>query len=166
MIQPAHSWTSTGWGAGNLQCKPTCTLTFPAALITSAKKQKEKKRSTLSVRRRQMDLEAVVCLYNGIWLHHKTEWTNAFVSDIDGPGDARTKWRKSEEDQNPWASLMGQTEKSVKMNSSIKQTHRLRKETSGDQGFKVGWRERETRRLGLIYNCDICKIDNPQGPAP
>ena len=69
-----------------------------------------------------MDLEAVVCLYNGIWLHHKTEWTNAFVSNIDGPGDARTKWRKSEEDQNPRASLMGQIEKSVKRNSSIKQT--------------------------------------------
>ena len=112
-----------------------------------------------------MDLEAVVCLYNGIWLHHKTEWTNALVSDINGPGDVPTKQRKSEEEKKPRASLMGQIEKSVKMNSSIKQkqTHRLRKETSGHQRFKVGWRERETGRLGLIYNCNICKIDNPQG---
>ena len=51
---------------------------------------------------------------------------------------------QTEEDKKPRVSLMGQIEKSVQMNSSIKQKppHRLRRESSGCQRFKVGCRER------------------------
>ena len=43
-----------------------------------------------------MDKEDVVHIYNGILLSHKKEWNNAICSNMDGPRDYHTKWRKSE----------------------------------------------------------------------
>ena len=46
-----------------------------------------------------MDKEDVVYIYNGILLRHKEEWNNAICSNMDGPRDYHTKWRKSEREQ-------------------------------------------------------------------
>ena len=38
----------------------------------------------------------MVQIYNGILFSHKREWNNAICSNMDGPRDHDTKWRKSE----------------------------------------------------------------------
>ena len=42
------------------------------------------------------DKEAVVHIYDGILLGYKKEWNNGICSNMDGPEDYHTKWRKSE----------------------------------------------------------------------
>ena len=37
-----------------------------------------------------------VYVYNGILLTHKKEWNIAICSNMDGPRDYHTKWRKSD----------------------------------------------------------------------
>ena len=42
----------------------------------------------------------MVHIYNGILLlSHKKEWNNAISSNMDGPGDDHTKWRKSDRER-------------------------------------------------------------------
>ena len=38
-------------------------------------------------------------LYNGILFSHKKEWNNAICSNMGGPGDYLTKWKKPEKDK-------------------------------------------------------------------
>ena len=37
---------------------------------------------------------------------HKREWNHAISSDMDGPGDDKTKWSKSEKDKHYTISLI------------------------------------------------------------
>ena len=46
-----------------------------------------------------IDKEDMVCIYNGIQLSHKKEWSNAICSNMDGPRDYHTKWSKSERER-------------------------------------------------------------------
>ena len=46
-----------------------------------------------------MDKEDVVHIHSGILLSHKKEWNNAICSNMDGPRDYHTKWRKSERER-------------------------------------------------------------------
>ena len=87
MVRSSHSCVSMR--SKNRTSKTHMHPNIPCSTITLAENW-----STQSVRKREMEQD-VVCLYNGIQLSHKTEWTNAFVSNIDGPGDDCTKWRKS-----------------------------------------------------------------------
>ena len=48
---------------------------------------------------RGMGKKDVVHVYEGILLSHKKEWNNAICSNIDGPRDEHTKWRKSDKDK-------------------------------------------------------------------
>ena len=48
---------------------------------------------------RWIDKEDMVCIYNGIQLSHKKEWSNAICSNMDGPRDYHTKWSKSERER-------------------------------------------------------------------
>ena len=48
---------------------------------------------------RWMDKEDVVHKCNGISLSHKKEWSNAIRSNMDGPRDCCTEWRKSERER-------------------------------------------------------------------
>ena len=45
---------------------------------------------------RGVDKEDMVHIYNGILLSHKKEWNNAICSNMDGPRDCHTEWRKSD----------------------------------------------------------------------
>ena len=47
----------------------------------------------------RMDKEDVVHMYNGILLSHKKERNNAICSDMDGPKDCHTEWRKSDRER-------------------------------------------------------------------
>ena len=40
-----------------------------------------------------------IYVHNGIILSHKKQWNNAICTHIDGPGDDRTKWSKSERER-------------------------------------------------------------------
>ena len=46
-----------------------------------------------------MDKEDVAHIYNGILLSHKKERSNAICSNIDGPRDCHTEWRKSDRER-------------------------------------------------------------------
>ena len=48
---------------------------------------------------RGMDKENVVHVYDGVLLGYKKEWNNAICSDMDGPKDCHTEWRKSDKDE-------------------------------------------------------------------
>ena len=41
----------------------------------------------------------VVHIYSGILLSRKKEWNNAICSNMGGPGDDHTEWRKSERER-------------------------------------------------------------------
>ena len=40
-----------------------------------------------------------ICMYNEILLSHQKEWDNAICSNMDGPRDYHTKWRKSDRER-------------------------------------------------------------------
>ena len=48
---------------------------------------------------RQMDKEDVVHIYSGILLSYEKEQNNAICSNMDGPRDYHTKWRKSDRER-------------------------------------------------------------------
>ena len=48
---------------------------------------------------RGMDKENVVHVYDGVLLGYKKAWNNAICSDMDGPKDCHTEWRKSDKDE-------------------------------------------------------------------
>lgn len=116
---------------------------IPAALITLAKK---KKKRALQVSTEDRWIKKLWCVYTTEYdstLKQKElmplSVTSMLLEMFTLSGGGQT-----EEDKKPRVSLVGQIEKSVQMNSSIKQkqTHRLGRESSGYQRFKVGWRER------------------------
>ena len=41
----------------------------------------------------------MVYMYNGILISHKKEWNFAICSNMDGPRDYHTKWRKSDRER-------------------------------------------------------------------
>ena len=45
---------------------------------------------------RGVDKEDVIHIYNGILLSHKKEQNNVICSNMDGPRDCHTEWRKSD----------------------------------------------------------------------
>ena len=55
---------------------------------------------------RGMDKEDVVHIYNGILLSHKKEWNNVIGSNMDGPREIHTEWRKSEKEKYSMTSLI------------------------------------------------------------
>ena len=48
---------------------------------------------------RWMEKEYVVHMYNDILLSHKKEWNNTICSNMDGPSDYNTKWRKADRER-------------------------------------------------------------------
>ena len=68
---------------------------FLAALFTIAKSWKKPKCPS----NRWMDTGSMVHLSNEILLNHWQEWNYAIWSNMDGPRDNRTKWRKSERER-------------------------------------------------------------------
>ena len=53
------------------------------------------------------------------YFSHNKEWTNAFTSNVDGPGDDHTEWKNSE-DKKPMIPLMGRIWKSIQRTSFTK----------------------------------------------
>ena len=45
---------------------------------------------------RRLDKDDVIHIYYGILLSHKKGWNNSTYSNMDGPRDNHTKWRKSD----------------------------------------------------------------------
>ena len=75
---------------------------------------------------------------------------NAICNNMDGPGDDRTKWSKSEKDKNYISHICG-LKKMIQLNLSTeqKQTHRPRKQTYFPRG-----------KLGLHVHTAIFRMDS------
>ena len=82
--------------------KDTCTPMFTASLFTIVKTWKQPKCPTTEEWLKKMWYIYRMEYYSAI----KKEWNNAICSNMDGPRDYHTKWRKSEKDQYHMRSLI------------------------------------------------------------
>ena len=79
----------------------------------------------------------MILIYNGLSLSHIKGWNSAICSNMDGPEDYHTKWRKSDrERQIYYIAYMGTLKEMTEMNlfTNEKQPHRLREWTYGYHG--------------------------------
>ena len=94
MIQQSHSWAYIQ--QKTVIQNDTCTPMFITALFTIAKTQKQPKCPSTDDWIKKMWYTHT---HNAILLNHKKEWNNAIRSNMDGPGDYHTKWRKPERER-------------------------------------------------------------------
>ena len=99
---------------------------------------------------RWMNKEDVAHIYNGILLSHKRKWNWVICSEVDGPRDCHTEWRKSErEKQTPYANTYVWNLKKKKKKKEFWRTRgrtgikmqRLRMDLSTRGGGRVSWDE-------------------------
>ena len=142
-------WTLTGC-LKNTGCSNSKRYMHPNVHSSAINNSQDMEATYVSIDR-WMDKEAVVYIHNVILLSHKKEWNNVIWSNMNGPGDYHSKWRKSERERDKchMVSLMCGIFKND-TNELIykqKQTHRYRKQTYGYQRGKRG--EGYIRILGL-----------------
>ena len=94
MIQQSHSWAHIQ----TLIQKETYTPMFIAVLFTIAKTWKQPKCLLTDEWIKKMWYLYTTEYYSAI----KKEWNNAICSNVDGPRDYHTKWRKTEKDKIPY----------------------------------------------------------------
>ena len=113
-----------------------------------------------------MNILDMVHIYNRMLLNHKKECSDAFCSNMAGPGDHH-KWCKSHRERQMLYDIIymqNLEKKMVQVNlfTRQKQTHRLLKQTYGYQVGRVGVRD----SLGVWdwhVHTAVIKVDNQWG---
>ena len=92
LIQQSHYWAYIWEKKKKTIWKDTSTLNVHCNTIYNNQVME----ATSTSINRGVDKEDVVHVYNGVLLSHKKEQNPANCSNMDGPRDYHTKWRKSD----------------------------------------------------------------------
>ena len=90
-----------------------------------------------------------ICIYNRILLSHQKEWDNVICSNMNGPRDCHTEWRKTERER--WLQYDSNYIWNLKYDAN-KLIYKTEIDTDIEMyDYQRGRRKREIWNLGLTY---------------